>query len=442
MIAAGRIGWHDVTDSDAKGEPAAKGGEQKKKKLFDLATVRGWIEAGGALVGVVAAAVGVYLQLFPASKPSSPSRPATAVPSVMQSGTGNVVGDGNTVMIDITGYTIEQHEARLKRQEEALRAEFDQAAADGSARGSLLADDLAAVRAQLEDIGTSYKARLTDLKRSAVALEQASGQMDGASVRAAANALNAGDVEAAETVIAGARGALSESEPNDDLLTPQTVALLRPVSAEIAARDDEDVFVFRTPGTYRDRIHIRLAARSSTLIPQLVLYSADKSQIGDTYSNTPGADLNYRFVSEPDTLYHVRIGTYSPSQGAYELTVTPLESFDRFEPNDGLTKASEIQAGARISAEIMDRHDLDVYKVTCSRGGTAVEMKLINESDGLRPQVILYDENRAILHSDYGANAGSNIAWSRDLQAGEDYYISVGPYDTTSGRYSLSVGDC
>ena len=78
MVGAGRTGWCDVTetgDTDRKDGP--EGPEAKKKKLFDLATVRGWIEAGGALVGVVGAAVGIYLQVAPVKKPSAP-KPAEA----------------------------------------------------------------------------------------------------------------------------------------------------------------------------------------------------------------------------------------------------------------------------------------------------------------------------------------------------------------------------
>ena len=210
MVGAGRIGWCDVTETgDKDRKDGAEGPAAKKKKLFDLATVRGWIEAGGAFVGVVGAAVGIYLQLAPVKKPSAPKSEPPPVPSVTQTGTGNVYGDGNTVTIDITGYTIEQHEARLKQQEETLRTEFEKAQSTGSAQESALADELAAVQTQLADIGDSYQERLTELKRRAVELEQVGNTVDASSVQQAASALKEGDLEKADAIIAQARQCLT-----------------------------------------------------------------------------------------------------------------------------------------------------------------------------------------------------------------------------------------
>jgi hypothetical protein len=97
-----------------------------KRKWFDLQTTRGWIETVGALVTVLGSAVGIYLQVFPKEEPAK--KPETAgitfnAPVNMQ-GTGtNVVGSQN-VMINITGYTIEQHEHRLRAREQELREAF------------------------------------------------------------------------------------------------------------------------------------------------------------------------------------------------------------------------------------------------------------------------------------------------------------------------------
>ena len=443
MVGAGRTGWCDVTetgDTDRKDGP--EGPEAKKKKLFDLATIRGWIEAGGALVGVVGAAVGIYLQVAPVKKPSAPKPAEAPAPSVTQTGTGNVYGDGNTVTIDITGYTIEQHEARLKQQEETLRAQFDTASAAGSGRSDELAEALSAVQTQLADIGDSYQERLTELKRRAVELERPGGTVDASSVQQAASALKEGDLEKADAVIAQARGAIAESEPNGDMLTAQTIALDRPVSATIAAGGDVDVFAFRTPPTYRDRIRIGFSAKSATLIPQMFLHAGDKTQIDEAHSGTAGADLEITVVSEPGALYYVRAHAWSASEGAYDLTVVPLKSYDGFEPNDGLTRASGIDAGTQVEASILDKRDRDFYVFECNTGGTGVEMKLVNGSDALRPQVHVYDENKTIIFEQPAENAGSNIVWNLDFEAGQSYYIAVGSYGDSSGGYTLVTGGC
>ena len=78
----------------------------------------------------------------------------------------------------------------------------------------------------------------------------------------------------------------------------------------------------------------------------------------------------------------------------------------------------------------------------CNTGGTGVEMKLVNGSDALRPQVHVYDENKTIIFEQPAENAGSNIVWNLDFEAGRSYYIAVGSYGDSSGGYTLVTGGC
>jgi hypothetical protein len=123
-----------------------------KRKWFDLQTTRGWIETVGALVTVLGSAVGIYLQVFPKEEPAK--KPETAgitfnAPVNMQ-GTGtNVVGSQN-VMINITGYTIEQHEHRLRAREQELREAFQATLGQSEERRHTIEVSFKAFKASLE----------------------------------------------------------------------------------------------------------------------------------------------------------------------------------------------------------------------------------------------------------------------------------------------------
>ena len=185
------------------------------RKWFDFHTVRGWVETAGAAVAVFAAGVTVYLQLFPGNPPEQKAAPQPASVNisgqVTQSGSGNVIGSGNTVTIQITGYTVEQHEERLKRREAELRTEFERTSKKKTAAKVAAESELAAVRAKLADLQQSHKARVADLKRIATELQQFKSAVPEDKTKLAMAALSKGESGLADGVFAEVEAAEQRS---------------------------------------------------------------------------------------------------------------------------------------------------------------------------------------------------------------------------------------
>ena len=162
-----------------------------------------------------------------------------------------------------------------------------------------------------------------------------------------------------------------ESEPNDDSLSTNQLALEAWITAAIAGGKDADYFTFTTPPTHRDIMRIELQNRSPTLEPRLELFDARRASIGSVKETTPGADLSYSFVAEPGTSYSVKASNYyGETGGLYLLRVMPTEAFDRHEPNDAILSATAVAPGTPVEAGIMDKTDEDFFSV---RGGDARE---------------------------------------------------------------------
>jgi hypothetical protein len=185
---------------------------KSNRKGFDLNTVRGWIETAGAAVAVIGAAVGVYLQLVPPKLDTKPKPTENAginiSGSVTQTGTVNVIG--NT--INITGYTIEQHEARLKQQAEELKASFATQISLSEEQRQARERELKAVQSQLADIRKSYDERIAELQRVGGELTQLKNQLPEEKIKPALDALQKGDTKLADdlfaTVESAAQGAI------------------------------------------------------------------------------------------------------------------------------------------------------------------------------------------------------------------------------------------
>ena len=165
------------------------------RKWFDLKTARGWVETACALVGIIIAAVGVYLQHYSATQPGV----AVTAP-VTQTGTGNIIGSGNVV--SITGYTVEQHEERLKKRETELHSEFKLTLETATKDRKAVEQELKAVRAQLTDLEKSHKERITELQRVAGELEQFRDTVPAQKIKQALEALANGDTQLADAVFA------------------------------------------------------------------------------------------------------------------------------------------------------------------------------------------------------------------------------------------------
>ena len=96
-------------------------------------------------------------------------------------------------------------------------------------------------------------------------------------------------------------------EPNNDILSPNTIPLKDSVYREIADKSDTDYFRFTTPPYYRDIVEVEIENRSTTLAPELHVFNQVKSEIAHRYDTTKGANLRYSFPAEPNSVYYESI---------------------------------------------------------------------------------------------------------------------------------------
>jgi hypothetical protein len=117
-----------------------------------------------------------------------------------------------------------------------------------------------------------------------------------------------------------------EKEPNDSFSSATPISLDTRVKGKIAARDDRDIFVFRTSPTLQRTLRIYLENNSMKLMPQLTFYNALKSQVEKIYDSTRGADLEVpSLAAAADSTFYVEVcsalSVVADSIGDYELTI-------------------------------------------------------------------------------------------------------------------------
>ena len=232
-----------------------------------------------------------------------------------------------------------------------------------------------------------------------------------------------------------------ESEPNNDSLNTNAVPLDTWISASIGESKDADVYAFETPATYRDWIVIELDNRSTTLEPRIQLFDTGKASLGFRHNTTPGANLDYRLVSEPATRYLVRISNYyGESLGGYLLRVRAEKAYDEYEPNDGNLTAKSIPADTEIEAAIMDGKDNDFFRIEAPEGATQMQVTLTNASTTLRPHVEIYGDDKIYLTHKYNTTAGADLAVPLAVSDGKAFRVRMKDYySDAGGAYKLKV---
>ena len=156
----------------------------------------------GAFVAVVGSAVGIYLQLFPKKEPDKPGAAITISGTVTAQNNSPVVIGSPHATIQITGYTIEQHEQALKVREQELREAFQATLGQSEEHRKSIERELQGVQGQLGDLRKSYEERLAELTRLAGELERLRGQVPEAKLREALNAIQQGKTKLADALFA------------------------------------------------------------------------------------------------------------------------------------------------------------------------------------------------------------------------------------------------
>ena len=233
--------------------------------------------------------------------------------------------------------------------------------------------------------------------------------------------------------------AIREELGNNTILTATPIPLSTAVEARIAGNEDTDFYRFTAPAGQRDILKVRVENRSTTLAPWIALFNADKARMHYTFNDTAGADLTYRFSADAGAAYYIQVWRRGDSGGAYALTITPEEAYDRYEPNDSILEATQISAGTAIEAELMDPKDTDFYRVTVAAVGEAV-VSVQNRSTTLAPWIALFNADKARMHYTFNDTAGADLTYRFSADAGATYYIRVWRRGDSGGLYTLTVG--
>ena len=114
--------------------------------------------------------------------------------------------------------------------------------------------------------------------------------------------------------------AFDAHEPNDDVLSAAPIAIGTPIDASIM--DDKDSDWYRISGATQKTVHVTFDNQSTTLKPDVKMFSASKSGIGEKYDGTPGANLDFTFDVEPGKDFYLQVLPYGTT-GKYRLTVKP-----------------------------------------------------------------------------------------------------------------------
>lgn len=231
---------------------------------------------------------------------------------------------------------------------------------------------------------------------------------------------------------------LTEKEPNDTILQANPFIVGQSVSGEISKPGDLDFFKFHYDSNRRDRVAVKLENLSASLRPWVTEFDQAKVQVEENYNSTPGADLGLTVSMEPGADYYFRIGGSSESTGHYKLSVTPLQAYDLYEPNDDILHPTPINLGQRLEANIMDAADVDFYKTTNVAGKT-VTVHIENGSATLRPAVEVFNSAKQHVTDNYNSTPGADLDLSFEAQPGQSYYVKVFGSSSSWGIYRLKI---
>jgi hypothetical protein len=234
---------------------------------------------------------------------------------------------------------------------------------------------------------------------------------------------------------------MHEIEANNTLLLANIIAPGRPVEAEImAAVNDIDCFKVTTPPAPRDTISIEVEPRSRMLEPMLKVFDGERHMLEWVKGkDAPGKTVIVVMAPAPNTTLYLQVSGFADSAGLYTLKVTPLKTFDAYEPNDEIFNARAIEIGKTIDANIMDKSDTDYYSFETPRAGK-VKVTIQNHSATLLPALAtFYPDMRS---SGFGPDVrtpGGNLDHTIDVDANKKYFIQVWSQANTAGEYSLTV---
>jgi tetratricopeptide (TPR) repeat protein len=229
-----------------------------------------------------------------------------------------------------------------------------------------------------------------------------------------------------------------EIEPNNSEISANLIGLDRQVDGEIVA-GDTDSFRFVTPPAPRDILQVDVENVDQTLEMSLRVHDGELQNDSGRIIGEPGKAFR-KYVSQPpnQSLFLILSSTHNTA-GRYRITIKPLRSFDRLEPNDDIFAARRIEIGQPYEANIMDSEDTDFYSFQAMRTGT-VTIEVKNESATLIPAITTFGTDRRT--TGFGPDIrkpGADLKHTMEVTDFQVYYVQVWSQGRTSGRYTLTI---
>jgi hypothetical protein len=227
-----------------------------------------------------------------------------------------------------------------------------------------------------------------------------------------------------------------ELEPNNDPAHANVLPLGTAVAAEITP-NDIDYFRITAPGPPRDSLKVSVRNTSTTLMPMISLYDANKNRFFEDGPFTGGADYAASMTAPPGEVRYIAIWGRNGSTGTYVLTAEPQHAYDRYEPNDTILQATPIGTNQNIEANIMDNQDVDFYKVQAASNKLTAHVS--NKSTSLIPMITLYDGQKNSITENGSFTGGGDFELSCDATAGQTYFVAIWGRNNSAGAYALIV---
>lgn len=109
-------------------------------------------------------------------------------------------------------------------------------------------------------------------------------------------------------------------EPNDDILNAKRISEGTSIKAQIMDSNDVDFFSIEG-GDRENQMVVTIANNSTPLHPNVAIFDASKTEVGNQHNATAGGDVTYTFKAQSGAVY-VRVSDYySNGAGDYTLTV-------------------------------------------------------------------------------------------------------------------------
>jgi uncharacterized delta-60 repeat protein len=223
---------------------------------------------------------------------------------------------------------------------------------------------------------------------------------------------------------------------NDDQISEaRAVAFGAPVSGELG-QSDVDVYAFTVAAGQSVTINVD----QSNVDAVLRLFGGSGAMLAQTgesaisFAFDAGGTYYVGVSGEPNFGYSPVTGagdSASSATGKYTLTVRRFPS----DPDDQISEARPVAAGARISAEIDPGVDVDMYRFTAAGGQEFDVTVTAGTNPGLSPFLRLFDgRGQFLAQSDAGALRFR-------FAAGGTYYAAVSGPDNTSYDPVTGKGD-